>query len=67
VIKAFEELHPDSPPSLKSTITRDDRKRAVRANNVDMITMARSVAEVKTVHTVEKKIKVTARYKDSKL
>jgi hypothetical protein len=58
VIKAFEELHPDSQPSLKSTTTRDDWKRAVRENNIDMIAMARSVAEVKTVRTVEEKLKL---------
>jgi hypothetical protein len=39
VIKAFEELHPDSPASLKSSITVDDWKKAVRANNIDMITL----------------------------
>jgi hypothetical protein len=56
VIKTFEELHPDSPPLLKSTITRDKWKNAVRANNIDMITMAwRLVAEVKRVKTVEEK------------
>ncbi len=55
VIKAFEKLHPDSPPSLKSTITRDEWKRALRANDIDMITMARSRASRETRHHDDKK------------
>jgi hypothetical protein len=57
VIQDFKKLHPNSPP-LKSTITVDDWKKAVRANNIDMITMAQSGPEVKTVYTVEEKLKL---------
>jgi hypothetical protein len=57
-LKAFEELHPDSPLFLKSTITSDDWKLAVREKNIDMIKMAWSVAEVKTDHTVEEKLRL---------
>jgi hypothetical protein len=58
VIKAFKERRPEAPPSLTSSITVDDRKNAVRANNIDIIAMARSVPEVKTVHTVEEKLRL---------
>jgi hypothetical protein len=51
VIKAFRQLYPDSPPSLKSSITVYDWKKAVRANNIYKITMAWNVPEVRTVHS----------------
>ena len=59
VITAFEKkLLGQVPASLRSSITVDAWKEAVRANNIDMIAMARSVPEVKTVHTIEEKIRL---------
>ena len=58
VIKEYRTLHPDAPASLRSTITTEGWKAAVRENNIDMLTMARSVAEVKTKTTLEEKLNI---------
>ena len=55
VIKAFEELHPDSPSSLKFTIAslRDEWKRAIRANDIDMLAKNQVVPDVQKGHTIK--------------
>ena len=51
VFKAFEKkVAPDQvPPSLKSGITVETWKKAVRANDIDMLAMARSVHDVQKI------------------
>jgi hypothetical protein len=58
VIKAFVERHPTAPPSLKSTFTRAEWIQAVRANDITRLVLARSVFMLKTVDTIEEKLKV---------
>jgi hypothetical protein len=58
VIKEYQALHPDAPASLRSTITTEGWRNAVRENNIDMLPMARSVAEVKRLNTLEEKLNI---------
>jgi hypothetical protein len=57
VFKAFEKkVAPDQlkvPPSLKCGITVETWRKAVRANDINMLAMARIVSDVKKVHTIK--------------
>jgi hypothetical protein len=57
-IKAFVQRHPTAQPSLKSTITRGEWIQGVRANDISRVVLARSSAMVKTVDTIEGKLKI---------
>jgi hypothetical protein len=43
---------------VKNCITVETWKKAVRANDIDMLAMARSVPPVQTIHTVEEKLAI---------
>jgi hypothetical protein len=60
VFKAFEKkVAPDRmPPSLKSGITVEIWKKAVRANDINMLAMARIVPDVQKVHTIQEKLAI---------
>jgi hypothetical protein len=60
VFKAFEKkVAPDQvPPSLKSGINVETWKKAVRANDIDMLAMSRSVPDVQKVHIIKKKLAI---------
>ncbi len=60
VIKDIVQRHPTAPPSSKSTIDRAEWLEAVQANDSDItrLVLARTVSMVKTVDTIEEKLKI---------
>jgi hypothetical protein len=56
LLDSFRELHPGTPPSLKSVILRPQWLEAVRENDISRLVLTRTVSEVKTVHTIEEKL-----------
>ncbi len=56
MLKAFEALHPDAPPSLQCTITKKEWKHAVLQNYISLLPLARGVSEVKFLDSIEAKL-----------